>query len=250
MDDGCRDRLKIYGRHLEKDALAGTLRTDRSVIEMRSLATAPPPTQAVRGRPPRPGLREDIMAAAEEIFTERDYHEVQMDDVARASDVGKGTLYRHFRSKRELYLAVMFEGIGRLRGEIEAVTRMSDPPVQKLERIVRCTLGHFWDRRRFFALIHQNEHKPDRDVREWFRQRRRLVRLVQHAFDEAIAAGQVRAVDSRIATEMLFGMMRGVNRYRGRDDRLEALVTVIVRMLMDGVGTTAGRRVMRHGGER
>jgi len=212
---------------------------------MPSFATAPRPTPSPRGRPPRPGLRDNILAAAEGVFTERDYHEVQMDDVARACDVGKGTLYRYFRSKRELYLAVMFEGIGRLHGEIEAVTRAADPPVQKLERIVRCTLGHFWDRRRFFALIHQNEHKPDGDVREWFRQRQRLVRQVQHAFDEAIAAGQVRTVDSRIATEMLFGMMRGVNRYRTRDDRLDTLVTAIVRMLMDGVGTPAGRRVVR-----
>ena len=216
---------------------------------MSFLATASRPAPPPRGRPPRPGLREDILAAAEEIFTERDYHEVQMDDVARASDVGKGTLYRYFRSKRELYLAVMFEGIGRLRRELEAVAGADDPPARKLERIVRCTLGHFWDRRRFFALIHQNEHKPDRDMREWFKHRRRLVRLVQHAFDEAIAAGQVRPVDSRIATEMLFGMMRGVNRYRTRDDRLDTLVTAIVHMLMDGVGTPAGRRMTRHSGE-
>ena len=212
-------------------------------------ATAPRPPHAPRGRPPRPGLREEVLAAAEKIFTERDYHEVQMDDVARASDVGKGTLYRYFRSKRELYLAVMFEGIGRLRGEIETVAEADDPPARKLERIVGCTLGHFWDRGRFFTLIHQNEHKPDRDLREWFRHRRRLVRLVQQAFDEAIAAGQVRAVDSRIATEMLFGMMRGVNRYRTRDDRLETLVAAIVRMLMEGVGTPAGRRIVRRRGE-
>lgn len=216
---------------------------------MASLAAAARPVPSTRGRPPRPGLREDILAAAEEIFTERDYHEVQMDDVARASEVGKGTLYRYFRSKRELYLAVMFEGIGRLRCEIEAVARTQEPPASKLERIVRCTLGHFWDRSRFFALIHQNEHKPDRDVKEWFRQRRRLVRLVQGTFDEAIAAGQVRAVDSRIATEMLFGMMRGVNRYRTREDRLDTLVAAIIRMLMDGVGTAAGRRVVRRAGE-
>ncbi len=212
-------------------------------------ATATRPSPSPRGRPPRPGLRDDILAAAEAIFTERDYHEVQMDDVARAGEVGKGTLYRYFRSKRELYMAVMFEGIGRLHGEIEAVARTADPPVRKLERIVRCTLGHFWDRQRFFALIHQNEHKPDRDLRVWFRHRRRLVRLVQDAFDQAIAAGQVRAVDSRIATEMLFGMMRGVNRYRTRDDRLDTLVTAIVCMLMDGVGTPAGRRIVRCGRE-
>jgi TetR/AcrR family fatty acid metabolism transcriptional regulator len=169
-----------------------------------------------------------------------------MDDVAVASGVGKGTLYRYFRSKRDLYLAVTFNGIGRLHGEIEAAMRTTDPPARKLERIVRCTLGYFWDRRGFFALIHQHEHRPDRDVLEWWRQRQQLVQLVQGALDEAIAAGHARRVDSRIATEMLFGMMRGANRYRGRDDSLEDMVAAVVDVLMRGIGTPVGRRALGH----
>src|SRR5215470_11509990 len=99
-------------------------------------ATAPNRLPApCRGRPPRPGLRDAILRAAEAIFTRREYHEVQMDDVAVASGVGKGTLYRHFRSKRDLYLAVTFEGIERLHGELEAAARTDEPPARKLERI-------------------------------------------------------------------------------------------------------------------
>lgn len=214
---------------------------------MTSLALHP--KSPLRGRPPRPGLRDSILRAGEGIFTERDYHEVQMDDVADACGVGKGTLYRYFRGKRDLYLAVMFEGIGRLSGEIEAVVRTGDAPARKVERIVRCTLGYFWERRRFFALIHQNEHKPDRDVREWLRRRQQLVQLVQTAFDQGIGLGQFRGVDSRIATEMLFGMMRAVNRYRGPDDDIEALVDAVVDTFMRGVGTTDGRRALRRARE-
>ena len=40
------------------------------------------------------------------------------------------------------------------------------------------------------------------------------VALIQRAIDEAIAAGQIRPIDPRIATEMLLGMLRGANRYR------------------------------------
>ncbi|MBI3785187.1 MAG: helix-turn-helix transcriptional regulator, partial [Deltaproteobacteria bacterium] len=54
-----------------------------------------------------------ILRTAETIFTQRDYHEVLMDDVARAADVSNGTLYRYFPSKSELYLAVTFEGLAR-----------------------------------------------------------------------------------------------------------------------------------------
>src|SRR2546427_38327 len=66
------------------------------------------PVPRPRGRPPIAGLRESILRAAESVFTLHDYHEVQMDQVARACGVGKGTLYRHFPSKRALFLAVMF----------------------------------------------------------------------------------------------------------------------------------------------
>ena len=217
--------------------------TGWSVIAMTALATtvSKPP---LRGRPPRPGLHESILRAAEAIFTERDYHEVQMDDLADACGIGKGTLYRYFRSKRDLYLAVMFDGIGWLHSEIEAVVRTGEAPPRKIEHIVRRTLGYFWDRRRFFALIHQNEHKPDHDVREWLRRRQQLVGLVQQAVDQAMTGGQIRRVDARLATDTLFGMMRAVNRYRDRNDDIEALVAVVVDMFMRGVGTPEGRRAL------
>jgi len=206
---------------------------------LRVLAPRPP-----RGRPPIPRLREIILEAAERVFTRRDYHEVQMDDVAAACGVAKGTLYRYFDNKRDLYLAVMFEGIERLRADLEAALRTDDPPVQKIERLVRRTLAYFWDRRFFFAFIHQHEHKPDGEVREWLRHREQLSRLVAEIVEEAIAAGQLRAVNSRIAAEMLLGMIRGVNRYRARGDLLEDLVAATVDVFLRGLGRPAGLRIL------
>ena len=73
-----------------------------------------------RGRPPTAGLREAILHAAELIFSRQDFHEVLMEDVARACGVGKGTIYRYFPGKRELYVAVMFEAIDSLREKLRA----------------------------------------------------------------------------------------------------------------------------------
>ena len=109
---------------------------------------------------------------------------------------------------------------------------------------VHGTLAHFWDRRFFFSLIHQNEHKPDGEAREWFRHRQALSRLIQEALDKAMAAGHIRRINARIATEMLLGMMRGVNRYRAKDDRLEDMVTAVVDIFMRGVGTPQGRQIL------
>lgn len=198
-----------------------------------------------RGRPPTPGLREKIVRAAETIFARRDYHEVQMDDLVAACGVGKGTLYRYFPSKQDLYFAVMFEGIAHLRAELEEAVGTDEPPARQIRRIVHRTLAYFWDRRFFFALIHRNEHKPDREAREWFRHREALSRVIRETLRSAMAAGHVRRIDARIATEMLLGMMRGVNRYRAPADRLDELVTAVVDVFMRGIGTPAGRRIVR-----
>ena len=196
-----------------------------------------------RGRPPIAGLRESILRAAESVFTLHDYHEVQMDQVARACGVGKGTLYRHFPSKRALFLAVMLEGIARLRAELEAKLEIDGSPARKVERIVRHTLAYFWNRRFFLALIHQREHRRDGE-REWRRNREQLSRLVQRTLEQAIAARQVRPVNARIAAEMLLSMMHSANRYRMRGDRLEDLAAGVIDVFMRGVATPAGRRVL------
>jgi len=208
---------------------------------------APPSSQArtrPRGRPPIPGLRASILREAEAIFERHDFHEVQMDDVAAACHVGKGTLYRHFRSKRDLYLAITFEGIGRLQAELEAALEERDSPARRVERIVRGTLTFFWDRRFFFALIHRHEYRSDADAREWLRQRAQLSALIAGTLAKAMAAGHVRRIDCRLGAEMLLGMMRGVNRYRTRDDHLDHLVATVVDVFMRGVGTPSGRRVL------
>ena len=197
------------------------------------------------------GLRQSILRCAEDIFTRHDYHEVLMEDVAQACGVAKGTVYRYFPSKRALYVAVMFEGIEQLQQALRRALDTSVPPVRKVESAVRCVLGHFWDRRFFFTLISRNEHKPqDPDNREWLRRRTELSRTIQGAIEAAMLAGQVRRVDARIATEMLLGMLRGVNRYRGTHDSQEAMVTAVVNVFLCGAATPMGRRLARNGRRR
>src|SRR5581483_3932069 len=153
----------------------------------------------------------------------------------------------YFPSKQALYLAVIFDGIERLRAELEAAVRTDEPPARKLRGIVHRTLAYFWDRRFFFSLIHRNEHKADGEAREWLRHRSALSRVVQDAVQEAVGAGQLRPLDARIAAELLLGMMRGVNRYRTKDDHLDELVDLVIDVFMRGAGTPAGRRAVGAG---
>src|SRR5215207_8485134 len=48
-----------------------------------------------------------ILGAAARLFATHRFHEARMEDIAAAAGVGKGTLYRYFKDKEELYLGLL-----------------------------------------------------------------------------------------------------------------------------------------------
>jgi TetR/AcrR family transcriptional regulator len=58
----------------------------------------------------RAATRARILKAAREIFFRDGFADTNLDEVAARAGVGKGTLYRHFESKAELYVAVLAAG--------------------------------------------------------------------------------------------------------------------------------------------
>jgi AcrR family transcriptional regulator len=80
----------------------------------------------------RPERRELVMRAAGAEFGQRGYAAARLDDIARAAGVTKPIIYRHFDSKKGLYLALLekhetdlptfFEGIGEVAPELRVRT--------------------------------------------------------------------------------------------------------------------------------
>jgi len=58
-------------------------------------------------RLPGPERRDSILKAAQRLFSEKGYHGVSIDEIARKVDVSPAILYRHFKSKQMLYDAVL-----------------------------------------------------------------------------------------------------------------------------------------------
>jgi AcrR family transcriptional regulator len=71
--------------------------------------------------PRQAAKREQIVGAASRVFAARPYHVVCMDDIAEGARVGKGTLYRYFPSKEDLYLGVVAEAFDLLIRRLERV---------------------------------------------------------------------------------------------------------------------------------
>src|SRR5438128_12218023 len=61
----------------------------------------------LRRRLPAAERRETLIVAASELFAQRGYDHVSLDEVAERAGVTKVIVYRHFASKKDLYLQLL-----------------------------------------------------------------------------------------------------------------------------------------------
>jgi AcrR family transcriptional regulator len=85
---------------------------------------------ARRARLSTDARREQLVALGVEMFSERPFDEVSIDDIAAAAGISKGLLYHYFPSKRDFYVAVVRHSAD----EMQAITE-TDPDLAPLERL-------------------------------------------------------------------------------------------------------------------
>src|SRR5581483_5627436 len=113
------------------------------------------PGYSVRTKSP---LQADkILTVAARLFATHRYHEARMEDIAAAAEVGKGTLYRYFKDKDELFSALLAQAAEQLSARLHEATKQAAPPRRRLEAIVEAILVYFDEHPHLFDLIQHTE---------------------------------------------------------------------------------------------
>lgn len=200
----------------------------------------------MRGRKKSEATRTAIVQCAGEVFSKREFHEVLTDDIAQRLGIGKGTIYRYFDSKEALYLAAIGEGLTGLHLAVTAVLEQDAPWEATIDAVVRTMINYFWRQRDFFVLMHRLESKLGAEERaDWRRHRNEAINLVCRVLDRGAASGEIAPMNTRLAVEVLFGMIRAACLYRAEQDRPEDLSQLVTALFLRGVigsrGAPAGR---------
>ncbi|MGP0067968.1 MAG: TetR/AcrR family transcriptional regulator [Isosphaeraceae bacterium] len=95
-----------------------------------------------------------IIDAAIQLFAERPFHEVRMEDIAARAKVAKGTLYLHYKDKEDLFLGIMNDGLQSLVERLEESLKAEMPPEEKLLVMNRESFRYF-ERNHFFLDVIQ-----------------------------------------------------------------------------------------------
>lgn len=212
-----------------------------------------------RGRPRNPELlerrREEILDTAARIFARLGYPGTDVQLVADALEVGKGTIYRYFPSKEELFLASVDRGMLRLRAEIDASVVDLTDPLDRVERAIRTYLSFFKDHPEFVELMIQERAEfRDRKKSTYFEHRDKdecggKNSEWSNLFAGLMVEGRVRDIPVKrildVSSDLVYGTMF-TNHFAGRHKPLEEQAQDILDIVFNGILTTKERR--RRGG--
>jgi AcrR family transcriptional regulator len=81
-------------------------------------------------------FRKKIIITAGQIFSRFGFKKTTMDEVAKALKIGKSSIYYYFKSKEEIFEAVVLNEANILRNELTTAIKSVESPVEKMEKYV------------------------------------------------------------------------------------------------------------------
>ena len=183
--------------------------------------------------------RAEILAAAREVFLAHPFESASVAEIAARADCVEGTLYTYFRSKRDLFDAVLTDVYDALIADIEPRFAAIDGTADRLRFLVARHLQIAVDEPGLSAML----GREARGREPYYGSKlhalnRRYVRFMTRTLADGIARGDLRAdLDLALARDFVFGgLEHRVRDLLGRGRRIEParMAREIAAMLLDG----------------
>lgn len=204
-----------------------------------------PPAKRKRGRPRIEGLAErraeEILPVAIALFARNGYACTDLQVVADKLQVGKGTLYRYFPSKKHLFQAALIRVLNGMREAVDAAVIQESDPLDQLYAAIRAYLGYFDEHPEYVELIIQERAEfRDKKKATYFEHREATVGRWHEFYRGLIAAGRLRNVPVDRITDVLSNAVYGTmctNYFAGHEKTLAQQAEDILDVTLRGLLT-------------
>ena len=96
---------------------------------------------------------QDILDAALQLFSQPNWESVTIDQIAKAAEVGKGTVYKHFASKDELLFQLMLRFFQGLLKQLQLAAMDEGDILVHFRRIFESALRYHLDHREYRYIV-------------------------------------------------------------------------------------------------
>lgn len=185
--------------------------------------------------------KQEIYKSATQVFFDKGYNNTTLGDIARASKVGRSTIYQYFKNKEEIFHEVSISFFSELVSSLDEIMQTDAIPTEKLKRMLKVFIfENGADAKRFFQLAKVLLFlKANSSIFE--NQFKFLYLSVQDMFyqviENGIQQGQLKQCDPEAMTLTIFGLAQSIilhtylNSQSSHDEYFKAIC-----ILVDGIG--------------
>lgn len=192
---------------------------------------------------PRPGRKEEVVAAAVTLFSRKGYHGTTVRDIALESGMLSGSLYAHIDSKEDLLYEIVLGAADWFMAVMASVLKTPAPASTKLREAMKGHLRVMAESREAAAIFMHEWKALSPERRAVVAEKRRAY---EGAFAEIIAqgvvAGEFRAVDAKFARLLVLSAVNWLYQWYdpsgplGPDAVADRFADLIVHGLVKGKG--------------
>lgn len=156
-------------------------------------------------------VRDYIVGVARKIFNRNGFRKTTMEEIAAACHKGKSSIYYYFKSKEEIFRAVVEKEAEELKERLDRTLRKDDQPIDRLKAYILFRLYRVRSLENFYAAL-MEEDLSHMDfilqIRRNFDMEER--RLVREILDEGMSRGSFQISSSEIGAIAISTMMKGL----------------------------------------
>ena len=185
-------------------------------------------------------VRAEIVGVARKIFTRYGFRKTTMEEIAAASRKGKSSIYYYFKSKEDIFRAVVEHEAAELRTELYRAINSKRDPIERLKAYVMFRLYNIKTVSNFYAAL-KDEFLEQMEFIEEIRQRfdEEELSVVRGILETGIREGAFKINNPEIGAIAISTMLKGLelplflNKYK-RSEK-EKLLDDLIRVIFYGL---------------
>lgn len=195
--------------------------------------------QSKRLRKPAAERCEQILCAAIKVFAEQGFRCTDVQQIADLAGVGKGTVYRFYPTKDELFQAAVDDVMLRLTSQVDSAVQGIEDPLEHLKQGFRSYMSFFEHHPEAIELfVHECAEFGKVSTPRYFvySDLRRTTWL--NVYQQLIDSGRCRVQEPEQILNIISNLAYGsvlVNRISGRNSSLEVMAEELLDTLLHGV---------------
>lgn len=185
-----------------------------------------------------------ILIAAVKVFAREGLHKGKIADIAKEAGVGKGTVYEYFRSKDEIFMAILNQFFEQIQAGLERILQLDIPADQKVVMLLEMNLEDFrrmgpdevlifieiWAQ----SLRRINADDPDNAIALQYK---KFQQTMANILEQGVVSGVFRPMDTQLIAMLLGATLDGLGLYYLIDQEMDidTLKRVTPRAFLEGI---------------